>query len=584
MMGPDEMAIRSWRSCRRSARCSCLLSPATVFARSVALLLLVLLLPDAGPAQSPVDRLLDSVLENERAFVQKLERYEPILETYIQVTPESNDVPAAAPREDHYMIGRLVLSEGGVTHDTWSVSEGFSDVKRFLMFFRRPTRGFVADGFAQMVLLDESGLTRDVYRFDYVRREFLGDVRCFVFDVRPNESREPGRFMGRVWVEDRGRNIVRFNGTYSGGSSDQSFYHFDSWRTQVTDDYWAPAYIYVEDSDQHVSESGRRSAGRFRAQTRIWGYNSGQSSRLEELTGILISSSDGVDDAAARTDISPLNASRMWRQQAQRNVIERLELNGLLAKRGPVDDVLRQVVTNLLIANDLELDVDCRVLLTTPLETFSVDQAIVISRGLLDVLPDEASLAMVLSDELAHILLGHPTETMYAFSDLTLLEDAALLSELRVQRSADEIAAAGVKAVELLRNSSYGDQLAQAGLFLKALERHGPQLPNLVQPNFGNQLTVDKELIRLAELSKKGPVLKDEDLTQIAALPLGSRIRVNAWSNEVALIDATPVAIRTARDKMPFEISPFMLHLRYLESSSEMTPLVVPIETTGGGL
>lgn len=582
-MRRDETAIRSLRSCCPSTLCSCLLTPATVTARSVAQLLLVLFLPVAGPAQSPVDRLLDSVLENERAFVEKLERYEPILETYIQVTPDLIDVSAAAPREDHYMIGRLILSEGAVTHDTWSLSEGFSDVKRFLMFFRRPTRGFVADGFAQMVLLDESGLRRDVYRFDYVRREFLGDVRCFVFDVRPKEGSEAGRFIGRVWVEDRGRNIVRFNGTYSGGSSDQSFYHFDSWRTQVTDDFWAPAFIYVEDSDRDVSESGRKSVGRFRAQTRIWGYNSGESSKLEELTGILISSGGGVDDAAARTDISPLNARRMWRQQAQRNVIERLELNGLLAKQGPVDDVLSQVVTNLLIANNIELDVDCRVLLTTPLETFSVDQAIVISRGLLDVLPDEASLAVVLSDELAHILLGHPTETMYAFSDLTLLEDAALLNGLRVQRSTDEIAAAGVKAAALLRNSSYNDQLTQAGLFLKALERHGSQLPNLVQPNFGNQLTVDKELIRLAELSKEGPALNDEDLTQIAALPLGSRIRVNGWSNEVALIDATPVAIRTARDKMPFEISPFMLHLRYLETA-DANPQPRPAETTGGGL
>ncbi len=556
----------------------------TAISRSVVLATLLYLLPLAGLAQSPVDRLLDDVLENERAFVEKLERYEPILETYIQVTPESHDAPAAAPIEDHYMIGRLVLFEDGIGHDTWSVSDGFSDVKRFLMLFHRPTRGFVADGFAQMVLPDDGGFTRDNYRFDYVRREFLGDVRCFVFDVRPTERRQTGRFVGRIWVEDRGRNIVRFNGTFSGVSDKQSFYHFDSWRTQVTDDFWAPAYIYVEDSDQLAAKSGDNTKGRFRAQTRIWGYNSGQSSKLDELTGILIDSRDGIEDSAAGTDISPLNARRMWFQQAQRNVIERLELNGLLAKTGSVDAVLKQVVTNLLIANDLEMDVDCRVLLTTPLETFSVGQAIVISRGLLDVLPDEASLAMVLSDELAHILLGHPSETMYAFSDLTLLEDAALLAGLRVQRSSEEITAAGVKAAELLRKSSYGDKLGQAGLFLKALQRHGPLLPNLVQPNFGNQLTDDNELIRLADLSTEGPALNDEDLKQIAALPLGSRIRVNAWSNQVALIDAKPVAIRSARDKMPFELSPFMLHLRYLESPPPESEPTVPTELTGGGL
>lgn len=48
-----------------------------------------------------------------------------------------------------------------------------------------------------------------------------------------------------------------------------------------------------------------------------------------------------------------------------------------------------------------------RVILTSPLETFSVGSTIIVSRGLLDVFPDEASLAMVLSHELADIVLGH---------------------------------------------------------------------------------------------------------------------------------------------------------------------------------
>jgi hypothetical protein len=45
------------------------------------------------------------------------------------------------------------------------------------------------------------------------------------------------------------------------------------------------------------------------------------------------------------------------------------------------------------------------VLLTTPLESFVVGRTIILSRGLLDVLPDEATLAAVLAHELAHIVL-----------------------------------------------------------------------------------------------------------------------------------------------------------------------------------
>ena len=104
--------------------------------------------------------------------------------------------------------------------------------------------------------------------------------------------------------------------------------------------------------------------------------------------------------------------SEQWQQQAEDNVLERLQNAGLLAPAGDVDKVLQTVVNNLEVTNNIDLPrpVRTRVLLTSPLETFSVGNTIVISRGLIDVLPDEASLAMVLSHELAHIVLGHNLE------------------------------------------------------------------------------------------------------------------------------------------------------------------------------
>jgi predicted Zn-dependent protease len=83
------------------------------------------------------------------------------------------------------------------------------------------------------------------------------------------------------------------------------------------------------------------------------------------------------------------------------------------------------VVNNLLVTNNIDLqgDVRCRVLLTSPLESFTIGHTIVISRGLLDVLPDEASLAMVLAHELSHIVLGHPFDTKLAFNDRMFFPD-----------------------------------------------------------------------------------------------------------------------------------------------------------------
>ena len=44
---------------------------------------------------------------------------------------------------------------------------------------------FLPDGFLQMIFIDTNGFDRQHYKFDYVRREFLGEVRCLVFDVTP---------------------------------------------------------------------------------------------------------------------------------------------------------------------------------------------------------------------------------------------------------------------------------------------------------------------------------------------------------------------------------------------------------------
>ena len=143
-----------------------------------------------------------------------------------------------------------------------------------------------------------------------------------------------------------------------------------------------------------------------------------------------------MKDGGAAPVNTPLESQRSWERQAEMNILDRLEKAGLLAMPGPVDDVLDTVVNNLIASANLGIEAKCRVLLTTPLETFSVGQTIVISRGLLDVLPDEASLATALAAELAHIALGHHTDTHFAFYDRTMLPDEELLNRLQLGRPA----------------------------------------------------------------------------------------------------------------------------------------------------
>ena len=523
------------------------------------LLLFASVAPAAGAAENRgaqlVDRLLDRVVAGERAFIDRMSGYQPFMETYIQAAGDDRDAETV---HDHYLMGRVSISDRGIEWESFAESEGFRAKGKFL-FFKLPRKQFVARGFAQMIAPDVFEFDRETYEFEYLRREFLGEVRALVFNVRPTQD-EGGRFIGRIWVEDRDFRIVRFNGAYTQRAKGELFFHFDSWRTQVEPDFWAPAFIYVQDEDR-----AELVGGRFRAQSRLWNYNPVRDGRLDELTSILIGEEDAARDASGAEDVTPLESRREWERQAEDNVLQRLERTGLLAPRGPIVEVLETVANNLIATNDLGFEVRCRVLLTTPLETFSMGQAIVISRGLIDVLPDEASLAMAISDELAHIALGHRTETMFAFSDFTIFEDSEILDRMRMSRPEEEIEEASAKALELLERSPYGDKLAQAGLFLQALERRSPQLPNLIQSNFGSSLASPQRLLRLHELSRQAPELDEEKLEQIAALPLGSRVRLDPWTNRIALKEAKPVELRTAKDKMPFEVTPFMPYLTRLD-------------------
>src|SRR5207245_124215 len=107
---------------------------------------------------------------------------------------------------------------------------------------------------------------------------------------------------------------------------------------------------------------------------------------------VLIESASPIkDQTVTSNDMTPVQAQRAWDRQAEENVGDRLERMGLIAPRGEVDKVLETVVNNLEVTNNLDIqpEVRCRVLLTSTLESFTIGHTIVLSRGLIAVLPDE---------------------------------------------------------------------------------------------------------------------------------------------------------------------------------------------------
>ncbi len=507
--------------------------------------------PDADQPRT-MDQVVDRVTANEQKLYGQIRNYSPLVETYIQNLKPDKDL-GEVPAGDKYFLGRANFSKGvSLVPLTETSSKGkkmFASVGNFFSFAMQ----FLPDGFLQMIFIDTNGFDRQHYKFDYVRREFLGEVRCLVFDVTPLEKNNHGRFLGRIWVEDQEYHVVRFNGAYSGNGHSSWYFHFDSWRTNVQPGLWLPTFVYSEEKDLHYAISKKLD---FKAQTRLWGYNLGGASQEQELSKILVET-PMQDDTKTSNDLSPIQAQRSWDRQAEDNIIDRFERIGLMAPKGEVDKVLDTVVNNLEVTNNIDVDpeVRCRVLMTSTLESFTVGHTIVLSRGLIDVLPDEASLASILAHELAHIVLGHRLDSQYAFFDQLLVEDKDTFRHFGFARTPEEETQANAKAIQILNNSPYKNQLGNAGLFLQALDSRQKEIPNLISGHLGNRVP------QINDLKSMTPVDPKANPQKIAALPLGGRVKIDPWNDNLSLIKSKPVGTVAEREKMPFEITPFMPYL-----------------------
>lgn len=510
-----------------------------------------------APAQN-FEEVMDRAINREHILINKLKSKAPVIETYIQEVKTDEDL-GVVPHGDRYFLGKLDLHNGVGDASFIPLPSGWRSIPKKVESLVQ--RQYFPRGFAYMMWIDQGAFDRAHYNFEYVRREFLGDVRCIVVDVRPKQDAGKDRFEGRVWIEDEGYNIVRFNGVYV-PLHDHKHSHFDSWRVNAGPGLWLPAYIYTQESS-HGSMPLKTPA--FRAQTRLWNYEEQRERSEEAFTNIQVDIPQGVKDqsVAGSTDNSPVQEQRLFERQAEDNIIDRLQDAGLVAPKGEVDQVLETVLNNLMVTNNLnpEPGVRVRVLLTTPLESAPVGHTILISRGLIDVLPDEASLAAVIAHELAHIMLDHEVNTVYAFTDRLMFDDPDVLKHVNMARTQAEEEAADTKALEFLKKSPYADKLPRVGLFLRQLSARSDEVPHLIKPLLGNRMADTKKDLRMASLTEMSPELEVRSVDQVAALPLGSRVRMNPWNDNLYLMKTHNVPLMSAKEKLPFEVTPFMLHL-----------------------
>jgi len=528
----------------------------------------------AHPLTPEQAALVVKAIAQEKVLIKNIRQRTPLVETYIQNTKPDIKL-YQVPVDDQYSLSRVDFSKSfidksynetpraetrkkhGFFKGSFEAITGLTKALGLERFTYSPT------GFMQMMFLDPSGFDNQHYVFSFVRREFLGSVRTWVYDVHPKVP-GMGRFYGRIWIEDEDGNVVRFNGTYTGPTSEDSskyYFHFDSWRMNVQPGIWLPVAVYVEETTRI---EGEKTVG-LKAQTHFWGYSLKLPTRDSENVSVKID--DAVDSSQDSQDVGPLQASRAWVTQAENNVIDRLVEAGLVApltQGGYENKVLDQIVINLVVPNNLAFSdpIHTRVLLSTTVETTTVGNTILISKGLIDSLPNEAAIASVVAMELAHIAMGHHIDTRYAFNDRLMFPDTATFQRIDMYHTDHDNTDAAKRAMEYLQNSMYKDQLPNAGLFYAQLVDREKALKGLNSPKLGDSLLKTDGTPWMAELQKMSPKLNWDDLTQIPANPLGFWIKTDPWDDKVHQLNQKIYAPMNARDKMPFEVTPIFYKLQ----------------------
>ncbi len=538
------------------------------------------------PAQSA---LIDKAIVREKQVIKVVKERAPLVETYIQ-NMKPDPVMRQVPESDEHFLGRVEFSriigdnpyEAGPKAGEKPTTMGrFKNSLNFLNGLGGSLHlQFHESGFVQMLLMDSNNFDKQHYNFFFVRNDFLGNTPTAVFDVTPAGGKnERGRFFGRIWVETRNGNVVRFNGDFAGSEKDyQEFFHFDSWRTNVQPDLWLPTSFYVEESDP----KSQTSTLKFKAINHVWGYVLKVPDTNAQQTSLDVVGAQDVSNDAQ--DVSPLGAERAFVKQAEDNVVERLFQAGLLDAPSDFDKTLEALANNILAYNNIAVSspIHVRTLLTEPLESLAVGNTIILSKSLIDttavVTQDGAqqmgNLNALLAFQLAHIVTGHKLDTKYAFNDRLLFPDNSAFKRIPMHHTDADNAEAAKKAIELLNAKELADGQKYFGLYLQQLQQRVKALRALNEPMIGDGLVKgdNDTSFWLGALMPKAEKLDVKNLKQQAAEPLSAFLRFDPWTDQVITLHTAYEPLLSASDKMPFEVTPVYIKLSYFKPAVDAAP------------
>src|ERR1700687_2299794 len=79
----------------------------------------------------------------------------------------------------------------------------------------------------------------------------------------------------------------------------------------------------------------------------------------------------------------------------------------------------------------------------------------------------------------------------------------------------------------------------------------------LISARLGNRVPQIPNL----QATAAAPTDPKQSAQKIAALPIGGRVKMDPWNDKLEMIKSKPIGTIAEREKMPFEVTPFMPYL-----------------------
>lgn len=459
-----------------------------------------------GLNQKQLSRL---VFSNERAMITSLSSLQLVTEAYLQSLGHHQskgidvtlDDRSDSVIDDVYFLARADFSRDAPVEEL--LAGGGRWRNRYIETNTGALEQIYPNGLVSMLFVDFNSFDADTYSLMYKGKESLANAECLIFTVVPVNERESGRFRGQIWVDSSSLSIVRIKGAFIGPPKHWDkllagpfrYFHFDSWREKI-DNRWLPSSTYFD--ERHAFHTDGNLEFHYRGYALLWQQHE------EPAAGPRFNNMGrGGENESLITSPS--------RSFPQNTLTARLESDGLLAARGQEEQRLDRIIQKIAAASETGIHkIDCRVLVTTPAEIFAVGDTIVVSRGLLNLVPDDSVLAFLLARQAAHIALGHTGNVAQTFpKSLFDVKGKKDFAGLGIHWSTDEEAAADVKALVLLQGSPYKNAIGEARVFLSQLESESHRFPNLVRARFGTGIIPEG-----GELAMKqaGPFTQHDEL------------------------------------------------------------------------